>query len=110
MYAGRIVEVGSSDRLFTDPQHPYTRGLLAAIPSASQQRGRLLAIEGTVPELVDPPAACRFAGRCPYVAEVCMTEDPALLATTDAHSVACFIHHPPDAPRSSLPDFSRASR
>jgi oligopeptide/dipeptide ABC transporter ATP-binding protein len=97
MYAGRLVEVGPSDRIFTDPLHPYTRGLLGAIPSTSQRRGELLAIEGTVPELVDPPAACRFAGRCPYTAPACIEVDPALFSPTSPdHEVACFLHATPE--------------
>ena len=110
MYAGRIAEVGSSDELFSDPQHPYTRGLLAAIPSASHERGRLVAIEGTVPELVDPDPGCRFAGRCPHEADVCSTIDPDLKPTEEDHAVACFIHHPPDAAAASLPSFERVIR
>ena len=58
--------------------HPYTRGLLAAVPSPKQRRGHLVAIEGTVPELIDPPPACRFAGRCPHAAPVCERVDPQL--------------------------------
>jgi oligopeptide/dipeptide ABC transporter ATP-binding protein len=93
MYAGRIAEVAPTNEVFEDPRHPYTRGLLAAIPSASHERGRLVAIAGSVPELIDPPAACRFAGRCPHVAEACTLADPE--PNGDAHQVACFIHNPP---------------
>jgi len=110
MYAGRIVEVGTADELFNDPQHPYTRGLLAAIPSSSHERGRLVAIEGTVPELVDPDPGCRFSGRCPHEAEVCGTRDPILTPTGEDHAVACFIHHPPEAPAASIPGFERSVR
>ena len=58
MYAGRIVEDAPTESIFADPSHPYTRGLLAAIPSSDHQRGRLVAIAGNVPELIDPPEAC----------------------------------------------------
>lgn len=96
MYAGQIVEVGDSEQIFHDPQHPYTQGLLKAIPSTKHQRGSLAAIEGTVPELIDPAPACRFGGRCPYEAAVCRTADPVLHSTGNGHAVACFIHHAPE--------------
>lgn len=96
MYAGRIVEVADTDQLFADPLHPYTRGLLAAIPSRAHGRGRLVAIEGNVPELIDPPSACRFADRCPHMVEICANLDPRLAEGPDGHGVACFIHNPPD--------------
>jgi oligopeptide/dipeptide ABC transporter ATP-binding protein len=92
MYAGRVAEIGEADELFADPQHPYTRGLLGAIPSSSHERGALAAIEGTVPELIDPEPGCRFASRCSYAADVCRDTDP-LLGGSASHEVACFIHH-----------------
>ena len=111
MYAGRIVELGTTERVLREPLHPYTRGLLAAVPSAMQRRGALVAIEGTVPELVDPPHACRFAGRCHFEAAVCTERDPQLLPTDADHGVACFIHHPPpDVPADRLPSFDRPVR
>ena len=107
MYAGRIVEIGRTDEVFSNPRHPYTRGLLAAVPTAGTPRGGLAAIKGTVPELVDPPAACRFAGRCPYRAEACTRFDPALARVGDTHSVACFIDHP--APANEQPSYDRVT-
>jgi len=95
MYAGRIVESSETSSIFTDPNHPYTQGLLAAVPSASHERGRLVAIPGNVPELIDPPAACRFAGRCPYEAAACTAHDPQPANIGDGHEVACFIHQAP---------------
>ncbi len=95
MYAGRIVEISDADQIFQDPRHPYTRGLLAALPSATQSRGKLAAIEGTVPELVDPTPSCRFSGRCPNEVETCARFDPHLQSVGDEHSVACFIYHEP---------------
>ena len=93
MYAGRIAETASSPALFAQPLHPYTRGLLAAIPSRSHRRGELLAIEGTVPELIEPDPACRFATRCPHAGDVCRSMDPPLVRHGDEdHEHACFLH------------------
>ena len=66
MYAGQIAEIGTTDQIFRDPRHPYTQGLLKAVPTGASKRGELAAIKGSVPELVNPPAACRFAGRCQH--------------------------------------------
>lgn len=104
MYAGQIAEIGESDQIFHDPQHPYTRGLLDAIPSADHERGRLAAIAGTVPELIDPEPACRFASRCQFAAPVCGMREPKLAPVVPQHSVACFLHDPPpDVPPGDLP-------
>jgi oligopeptide/dipeptide ABC transporter ATP-binding protein len=105
MYAGRVVEVGTTDEIFTNPLHPYTRGLLAAIPSRSHDRGKLVAIRGSVPELIDPPPACRFADRCSHAVDVCRREDPVLTDVEATHAVACFIHNPP-AGVVDLPSFA----
>jgi oligopeptide/dipeptide ABC transporter ATP-binding protein len=107
MYAGRVVEIGPTDEIFRDPRHPYTRGLLAAVPSAGAPRGGLAAIPGTVPELVNPPAACRFAGRCRFETDACRRFDPTLGRVSDGHSVACFIDHAP--PAGERPSFERAT-
>ncbi len=101
MYAGQIAEIGDSDQIFRDPQHPYTRGLIDAIPSVTHERGRLAAIAGNVPELIDPDPACRFASRCTYVAPVCETTEPSLHVATGEHLVACFLH---DAPTDARPE------
>lgn len=109
MYAGRVVEVGDTEQVFANPLHPYTRGLLAAIPSRNHERGRLVAIEGTVPELIEPPPSCRFGGRCVFAAPVCGSVDPSLAPVDGAHEVSCFIHHPPTGV-ADLPSFDRSSR
>ena len=106
MYAGRIVEVGTTEEIFANPLHPYTRGLLAAIPSRTHVRGQLVAIKGTVPELIEPPPSCRFVERCSYAVDVCAEIDPTLEGTEDGHEVACFIHNPPSV-AAELPSFSR---
>jgi oligopeptide/dipeptide ABC transporter ATP-binding protein len=93
MYAGRIVETGTTEEIFSGPKHPYTRGLMAAVPSAIHRRGELAAIEGTVPELVDPPPSCRFSTRCPFAVDLCRTADPRLITVGgEEHTVACFAY------------------
>ena len=92
MYAGRIVETGTTEEVFTNPQHPYTRGLMAAVPSANHKRGELVAIEGNVPELVDPPPSCRFSSRCPSAVDICRAQDPAVIQVGEHHTVACFAY------------------
>jgi oligopeptide/dipeptide ABC transporter ATP-binding protein len=96
MYAGRIVETGTTAEIFSNPRHPYTRGLMAAVPSAAHRRGELASIVGNVPELVDPEPACRFNPRCPYAVEICRTSDPRTINIEDSHSVACFAYESDD--------------
>ena len=92
MYGGRLVETGPADRVFERPLHPYTRGLIGAIPSPGQRRGALVAIEGTVPELIDPPPGCRFVGRCPHAVPLCGGLDPPLEARDGSRRVACLAY------------------
>ncbi|QSW98027.1 ABC transporter ATP-binding protein [Haloterrigena alkaliphila] len=99
MYAGRAVERATVEELYYDPKHPYTVGLMASIPRIGDDRDRLPAIPGTMPDLVQVPTGCRFHPRCPYAEEVCTLRDPALLdaetgvdaadADPDAHLAAC---------------------
>jgi oligopeptide/dipeptide ABC transporter ATP-binding protein len=96
MYAGRIIETGTTEEIFSDPKHPYTRGLMAAVPSATNRRGHLAAIEGTVPELIDPPPSCRFSTRCKFAVDLCHSTDPRLIMVGEEHSVACFAYEEND--------------
>jgi peptide/nickel transport system ATP-binding protein len=89
MYAGRIVEEAPIDTIFDDPVHPYTRGLLAALPDLDGPRRRLMAIPGTVPEPWNQPPGCSFAPRCPHAAAVCEGSLPMLAGTGLNHRAAC---------------------
>ena len=92
MYAGRIIEQAPAETLYASPQHPYTRGLLASIPSLHSSAGqRLVPISGQPPDLARLPAGCAFAPRCSRADATCSTSRPALRAASDGHLVAC--HH-----------------
>ncbi len=94
MYAGRIVERGPVERLYADPRHPYTRGLLSALPRISgASRSRLVPIEGRVPSLLGLPSGCAFAPRCSLATECCRSEDPVL---RPSHGTEAACHHADD--------------
>ncbi len=87
MYAGKIVEMASKEEIFSNPMHPYTQGLLRAVPKVSG--GEVEPIPGSVPSLVNPPSGCRFHPRCPLADERCAEEEPALMEVGSGHWVAC---------------------
>jgi peptide/nickel transport system ATP-binding protein len=89
MYAGRAAERAPASALFEMPQHPYTVGLLGAMPSLAERRARLAAIDGMVPDLRKPIAGCRFAPRCPFVLPRCGSDAPELAPIGPGHLVAC---------------------
>lgn len=98
MYAGQIVEHGTVDDIFFRPQHPYTQGLLNAIPRIdADSKQRLKPIEGNVPSLTRMPKGCRFSPRCPFVMDRCKTKSPPLLGVDDAHSSRCWLHETKEA-------------
>jgi len=90
MYAGRIVEHASVERLFAEPQHPYTIGLLGSIPRLHLDQERLAAIEGQVPGPFFDGTGCRFAPRCPFAVEKCRAEIPGLSKLHEGHEAACW--------------------
>jgi oligopeptide/dipeptide ABC transporter ATP-binding protein len=91
MYAGQIVEQASAEALFDNPEHPYTEALLGALPQLEGEdvrQGRLTAIPGRPPDLLNPPEACRFAPRCPYAGgDSCTREMPQLREIRPGHLV-----------------------
>ena len=91
MYAGQIVEDASVPQLFDSPGHPYTRGLLNAVPHPGRPASELAGIAGTLPNLYDPPPGCRFQGRCPHAMSACATMPPPIRLADDQH-VACHLH------------------
>ncbi len=89
MYAGKIVEYGSSKSVYLDPLHPYTFGLENAFADIRKPKQKLISIPGSPPDLIDPPAGCRFNPRCPYAKDLCRTKEPDLLEVEKGHKVAC---------------------
>jgi peptide/nickel transport system ATP-binding protein len=90
MYGGVAVETAPVGDLLARPAHPYTRGLLAALPRrALETGGRLQPIPGTVPDLADLPAGCTFAGRCPLAIDACRAAPPPPAPVGPAHHAAC---------------------
>ena len=90
MYAGKVVEEARVGDLFTDPQHPYTLGLLGSIPKLDVEEERLATIEGSVPNPYNMPAGCKFNPRCPFADDQCRQEVPALAEVKPGHKVACW--------------------
>ena len=94
MYAGHIVESGTTKDIFRNPCHPYTLGLLKCVPRLDEEGGRKLAtIEGLPPNLIDMPPNCAFIPRCPYKTDRCLKEPwPPLVAVEDEHYVRCHVN------------------
>jgi len=107
MYAGKVVEEGSTQAIFEDPKHPYTRGLLKSIPKLGERaihgRRRLQEIAGIVPSLYELPAGCRFLPRCPDAMEICRQEVPELIDLGDQHSARCYLYERPTRSRALNP-------
>jgi len=89
MYAGKLIELGSTDEIITNPKHPYTQALLKSVPTL-ETRG-LEAPKGETPSLLHPPSGCRYHPRCPYAMDICKTTDPELIQA-ESSSVACWLY------------------
>lgn len=91
MYLGQLVETASRDALFSQPLHPYTQALLAAVPTLEPGRAPVAAVRGEIPDPSRPPSGCRFSSRCPYAVAHCRSEIPTLREVADGHRVACHL-------------------
>jgi peptide/nickel transport system ATP-binding protein len=109
MYLGEVVETGPVDALWSDARHPYTRALLAAMPSLDPDRRTQEApITGDPPNPIDPPSGCRFHTRCPFAENVCSEKGPALFATGNPrHAAACHMVDPASGHSKALPSSPR---
>ena len=92
MYAGKIVEYTSAEKLFGSPKHPYTEGLFGSLPKIGKKKGKLSVIPGNVPNPLYFPPGCRFNPRCPYVMDVCRREEPPLRDVEPEHTAACHLY------------------
>ncbi len=95
MYAGKVIETGTVDDIFYNPQHPYTKGLLRSVPRLDLNRDEpLMPIFGTPPDLLRPPTGCGFTARCECAMRVCQEYDPELTEVSKTQHSACWLQHP----------------
>lgn len=93
MYLGKIVEMGSIEKIVYEPLHPYTKALIDAVPIPDPTAERIkVVVKGEIPSPVNPPSGCRFHTRCPVAIEICPKEEPALIDVGKGHWVACHLH------------------
>lgn len=95
MYLGKIMEVGTSDEIFSEPGHPYTLALLSSIPEPDPRIKKLkkkIMLSGEPPSPMNPPSGCRLSNRCPYAIRECVAEEPELIKVTKTHYVRCIRH------------------
>ena len=94
MYGGHIVEQGSVNDIFYNPQHPYTKGLLASMPRIDDEsKEKLIPIEGTPIDLLNPPVGCNFGPRCANCMKICTKVKPPFTDLGNGHISACWLHH-----------------
>lgn len=92
MYAGKIVETATTEELFYEPKHPYTWGLLESVPNtAATNKQELKPIDGTPPDLLDPPKGCPFAPRCKYAMKICKVQYPDMTRISENHTANCWL-------------------
>ncbi|MFS0782872.1 ABC transporter ATP-binding protein [Bacillus sp. 1P06AnD] len=103
MYGGKIVEIGTVDEIFYNPQHPYTWGLISSMPDLDSRGKELYVIPGTPPDLLNPPKGDAFAPRNEYVMAIDLEEQPPMFKVSDTHYAATWLLHP-DAPKVNPPE------
>lgn len=104
MYAGQIIERGTVDEIFYNPQHPYTWALLQSVPRlGTKNKDVLYSLHGTPPDLIKPPVGCPFAARCEYCMEICKEAMPEVTVLSDTQEVSCWLKHPM-APKVEVPE------
>nr|WP_246579298.1 ABC transporter ATP-binding protein [Alkaliphilus flagellatus] len=92
MYGGLVMEEGTVDEIFYNPQHPYTKGLLESLPKMEDgQKQKLIPIEGSPPDLSKPPSGCPFAERCPYAKDICREKQPSYYEVEAGHKAMCWL-------------------
>ena len=96
MYAGEVVEEGPVAEIFQNPRHPYTQGLMQAIPRLGERKDRLAVIPGMVPSAINWPIGCRFHARCPYGFDVCVKDHPELFRVDEHHYSRCWLEQYPE--------------
>ncbi len=92
LYRGRIVEQGTADEVVHDPLHPYTKALIAAIPTLEKKALKEVPIKGSITDVVEAEAGCRFVPRCPYAMAECLASEPKLRPVKGDHRAACFLY------------------
>lgn len=104
MYAGKLIEVGPVNEIFYRSRHPYTQGLIQAVPTMTGEHHDLMSIPGSPPDLIDLPPGCKFHPRCPYVTDICSGDEPTLKLQADDHFAACYHIDELVDSRKSVPD------
>ncbi|WP_219836620.1 ABC transporter ATP-binding protein [Paenibacillus sp. R14(2021)] len=95
MYAGKVVETGTKQEIFKNPQHPYTKGLLRSLPRLDQKKDEpLVPIFGTPPDMSAPPKGCAFCARCDEAMRICVDNDPINYVISDSQTARCWLHDP----------------
>ena len=110
MYAGQIIEHGTIDEIFKNPQNPYTWALLQSVPRLdTKNKGTLYSLKGTPPDLLKPPIGCSFAARCEYCMQICREEMPEVTTLSENHEVCCWLKHSM-APKIGIPEALRGDK